>query len=119
MLMRAYLPAASAQYLHNVIVMLEVLVLGYVSGDYQTGLFAFAFQVAAQALEAGGGRQRRLVEVGPAQIERRPATVERAVPEKHEPKRARRFAPFALFSHDLLQTIAIGRRRGIVAADDP
>lgn len=49
MLMRAYLPAASAQYLHNVIVMLEVLVLGYVSGDFQTGLFAFAFQVAAQA----------------------------------------------------------------------
>lgn len=49
MLMRAYLPAASAQYLHNVIVMLEVLVLGFVSGDYQTGLFAFAFQVAAQA----------------------------------------------------------------------
>ncbi len=49
MLMRAYLPAASAQYLHNVIVMLEVLVLGFVAGDYQTGLFAFAFQVAAQA----------------------------------------------------------------------
>jgi len=49
MLMRAYLPAASAQYLHNVMVMLEVLVLGYVSGNLQTGLFAFAFQVAAQA----------------------------------------------------------------------
>lgn len=48
-LMRAYLPAASAQYLHNVMVMLEVLVLGYVSGDRQTGLFAFAFQLAAQA----------------------------------------------------------------------
>lgn len=49
MLMRAYLPAASAQYLHNVLVMLEVLVLGYIAGDYETGLFAFAFQVAAQA----------------------------------------------------------------------
>jgi O-antigen/teichoic acid export membrane protein len=48
-LMRAYLPAASAQYLHNVIVMLEILVLGYVAGERQTGLFAFAFQVAAQA----------------------------------------------------------------------
>jgi len=48
-LMRAYLPAASAQYLHNVIVMLEVLVLGYVSGEYQTGLFGFAFTIAAQA----------------------------------------------------------------------
>ena len=49
LLMRAYLPAASAQYLHNLIVMLEILVLGYVAGDYETGLFAFAFQVAAQA----------------------------------------------------------------------
>lgn len=49
MLLKAYVPAASGQYLHNVIVMLEVLVLGYVAGDYQTGLFAFAFQVAAQA----------------------------------------------------------------------
>jgi O-antigen/teichoic acid export membrane protein len=53
MLMRAYLPAASAQYLHNIIVMLELLVLGYVTvgeaARVQTGLFAFAFQVAAQA----------------------------------------------------------------------
>jgi len=48
-LMRAYLPAASAQYIHNVIVMLEVLVLGYVSGEYETGLFGFAFTIAAQA----------------------------------------------------------------------
>lgn len=48
-LMRAFVPAAIAQYIHNVIVMLEVLVLGYVSGDYQTGLFAFAFTIAAQA----------------------------------------------------------------------
>jgi PST family polysaccharide transporter len=32
-----------------VIVMLEVLVLGYVSGEYQTGLFGFAFTIAAQA----------------------------------------------------------------------
>jgi O-antigen/teichoic acid export membrane protein len=48
-LMRAFVPAAIAQYIHNVIVMLEVLVLGYVSGEYQTGLFAFAFTIAAQA----------------------------------------------------------------------
>ncbi|MBM4006024.1 MAG: hypothetical protein FJ292_00420 [Planctomycetes bacterium] len=48
-LLGAYLPAASAQYLHNILVMLELLVLGLAAGDYQTGLFAFAFQVAAQA----------------------------------------------------------------------
>ena len=48
-LMRAFVPAAIAQYIHNVIVMLEVLVLGYVSGEYQTGVFAFAFTIAAQA----------------------------------------------------------------------
>ncbi len=49
LLLGAYLPAASAQYLHNILVMLELLVLGLAAGDYQTGLFAFAFQVAAQA----------------------------------------------------------------------
>jgi len=49
MLMKSFLPASSAQYLHNVIVMLEILVLGLVSGDVQTGLFGFAFMIAAQA----------------------------------------------------------------------
>ncbi len=49
LLMRGFMPAAAAQYLHNVIVMMEVLVLGFLSGDYQTGLFAFAFTIAAQA----------------------------------------------------------------------
>ncbi len=47
-LLRSYLPAALAQYLHSVLVMLEVLVLGLVAGGFQTGLFAFAFQIAAQ-----------------------------------------------------------------------
>ena len=49
MLMRAYFMGAGAQYVHNVLVMTEVVVLGYVAGEYQTGLFGFAFLLAAQA----------------------------------------------------------------------
>ncbi len=49
MLMRAYFMGAGAQYVHRVLVMTEVVVLGYVAGEYQTGLFGFAFLLAAQA----------------------------------------------------------------------
>jgi PST family polysaccharide transporter len=48
-LLRQYVPGAGAQYLHNVLVLLEILVLGLACGDFQTGIYAFAFQVAAQA----------------------------------------------------------------------
>lgn len=48
-LLRQYLPAAGAQYVHNALVMLEVLVLGYVCGDAETGLFGLAFTLAIQA----------------------------------------------------------------------
>ena len=48
-LWRSLLPAALAQYVHNVVVLLEILVLGLVSGELQTGLFGFAFLLAAQA----------------------------------------------------------------------
>ena len=48
-LLRSFLKAASAQYIHNVIVMLEVLVLGFVSGKYEVGLFGLAFSIACQA----------------------------------------------------------------------
>jgi O-antigen/teichoic acid export membrane protein len=48
-LVRSFVPATLAQYVHNVLVVLEILVLGLVSGDYQTGLFGFGFAVAAQA----------------------------------------------------------------------
>ena len=48
-LFRSFVKAASAQYIHNVIVMLEILVLGFISGEYQAGLFGFAFLIAAQA----------------------------------------------------------------------
>ena len=48
-LFRLFMKAASAQYLHNVLTMLEILILGYVSGKYEAGLFGFAFVIAAQA----------------------------------------------------------------------
>ena len=48
-LFRLFVKAASAQYLHNVLTMLEILILGYVSGKYEAGLFGFAFVIAAQA----------------------------------------------------------------------
>lgn len=48
-LMRVYFKGAGAQYVHNVLVMTEVVILGYVAGEYQTGLFGFAFLLAAQA----------------------------------------------------------------------
>jgi O-antigen/teichoic acid export membrane protein len=49
LLFSAFLPASLAQYSHNVLVMLEVLVLGFVAGGSQTGLFGFAYTLAAQA----------------------------------------------------------------------
>ncbi len=48
-LFRSFAQASAAQYLHNVIVMSEVLVLGVVSGDRETGYFGFAFTLACQA----------------------------------------------------------------------
>lgn len=48
-LFRSFAKAASAQYIHNVIVMLEVLVLGIVSGSFETGLFGFVYTIASQA----------------------------------------------------------------------
>ena len=48
-LFRLFVKAASAQYLHNVLTMLEILILGYVSGKYEAGLFGFAFLIAGQA----------------------------------------------------------------------
>ena len=49
LLFRAFLPAALAQYAHNVLVMLEVLVLGFVASGAETGLFGLAYTLAAQA----------------------------------------------------------------------
>lgn len=46
---REFALAAAAQYVHNVLVLLPVLVLGYCSTELQAGLYAFAFSLGAQA----------------------------------------------------------------------
>jgi len=48
-LFKLFIKAASAQYIHNIIWMLEIIVLGFVSGKYETGLFGLAYSIAAQA----------------------------------------------------------------------
>ena len=48
-LFRAFAKVASAQYLHNVLVMLEILVLGYLCGDAEAGIFGLAFRLAIQS----------------------------------------------------------------------
>jgi PST family polysaccharide transporter len=49
LLLHHYWRGASAQYLHNILVGLEVLVLGMVCGEIETGLFGLAFTMAIQA----------------------------------------------------------------------
>jgi PST family polysaccharide transporter len=49
LLLHHYWRGASAQYLHNILVGLEVLVLGMVCGETETGLFGLAFTMAIQA----------------------------------------------------------------------
>jgi O-antigen/teichoic acid export membrane protein len=46
---RDFFFAATAQYVHNILVLLPVLILGYFSTEEQTGLYAFAFTLSAQA----------------------------------------------------------------------
>ena len=47
-LIRTYLTGAGAQYIHSVVARLEIVLLGYLAGVYQTGLFGFAFVLAVQ-----------------------------------------------------------------------
>lgn len=46
---RETLLAGSAQYAHNIVVVLPVVVLGYWSTEEETGLYSFAYMLAAQA----------------------------------------------------------------------
>ena len=46
---RETLLAGSAQYAHNIVVVLPVVILGYLSTEEQTGLYSFAFMLSAQA----------------------------------------------------------------------
>lgn len=48
-LLREMLLAGSAQYAHNIVVVLPVVILGYCSSEYETGLYSFAFMLSAQA----------------------------------------------------------------------
>ena len=48
-LLRSYLPMAAAQYIHGVLALLEIIVLGYLAGKYEAGLFALAYMLAKQA----------------------------------------------------------------------
>ncbi len=46
---RDYALAAIAQYAHNVVIMLPIVVLGYLSNEDETGFYSFAFMLSAQA----------------------------------------------------------------------
>jgi O-antigen/teichoic acid export membrane protein len=48
-LMLEFLPVSAAQYLHKVASSVELLVLGFVSSAFETGLFAFSALLAVQA----------------------------------------------------------------------
>ena len=48
LLMRNYLVLAGAAYAHNTLVRMEIVILGYLAGGYQAGLFGFAFMLAVQ-----------------------------------------------------------------------
>ncbi|MBU6209452.1 MAG: oligosaccharide flippase family protein, partial [Planctomycetes bacterium] len=46
---RETLLAGTAQYAHNIVVVLPVVILGYCSTEEETGLYSFAFMLSAQA----------------------------------------------------------------------
>ena len=48
LLMRNYLVLAGAAYVHSTLVRMEIIILGYLAGGYQAGLFGFAFMLAVQ-----------------------------------------------------------------------
>ena len=46
--MRDYLRGGAAQYIHGLTLQVNLMILGYVSGAYEAGLYAFASMVAVQ-----------------------------------------------------------------------
>ena len=48
LLMRDYLRGGAAQYIHGLTLQVNLMILGYVSGAYEAGLYAFASMVAVQ-----------------------------------------------------------------------
>ena len=48
LLMRSYLILAGAAYVHSTLVRMEIVILGYLAGGFQAGLFGFAYMLAVQ-----------------------------------------------------------------------
>ena len=48
LLMRDYLKGGAAQYIHGLTLQINLMILGYVSGAYQAGLYGFASMLAVQ-----------------------------------------------------------------------
>ena len=48
-ILREAILAGSAQYAHNIVVVLPIVLLGYFSTEEETGLYSFAFMLSAQA----------------------------------------------------------------------
>lgn len=72
-LMHTYFPGAAAQYIHNALVYTEIAVLGYIAGEYQTGLFGFAFLLAAQVNVVIAGRIGMVLQSFLGKLQQQPA----------------------------------------------
>ena len=48
LIFRSYIVLAGASYLHSRLMSMEIVILGYLAGGYQTGIFGFAFMLAVQ-----------------------------------------------------------------------
>ena len=72
-LMRSYFTSAGAQYIHNVLISIEIVILGYVSGGYQAGLFGFAFMLAGQANTVIAGRIGMVLQSILGELQQQPA----------------------------------------------
>ncbi len=72
-LMYTYFPGAGAQYIHSALVYTEIAVLGYVAGEYQTGLFGFAFLLATQVNVVIAGRIGMVLQSFLGELQQQPA----------------------------------------------
>lgn len=72
-LLRSYLPASAAQYVHNALVLMEVVVLGYLAGEHEAGLFALAYLLAIQTNVMIAGRISMVLQSVFGQLQADPA----------------------------------------------
>ena len=73
LLMRTYFTGAGAQYIHNILVSTEIVVLGYIAGGYQTGIFGFASMIAAQTNAVIAGRIGMVLQSILGELQKHPA----------------------------------------------